>query len=112
MKKYLKSTCITISFPYIYNDALTPVGKIFKRDLPINGEYDDDGDSIKYHNIQPILDLKNQGKTIDEIKELYFSNKIDFRYKERFEKSINILKQNEQLTDVKVSDYIINNHQS
>ena len=40
LKTYLKPTCKCISFPYIYNNAFTPLFKSYKRDIVINGEYD------------------------------------------------------------------------
>ena len=39
LKKYLKPTCKTISFPYIFNDAFTPLYKSYKHDISKNGEY-------------------------------------------------------------------------
>jgi len=110
LKKYLKPTCKAISFPYIYNDALTPVAKLLKRDVPVNGEYQEDGDNEYYHNVTPIIKLKKEGKSINDIRELYFSNKIDFNYEQRFDESIQRLKQHELYTDVKVSDFIIAYH--
>lgn len=112
LKTYLKDGCKTISFPYIYNDALTPVAKILRRDLPKNGEYDDNGNNVAYVNSEPIVLLKKQGKTMQDIRVLYYNNQIDFKYDERFNKSIELLKKNELYTDVKVSDYIIKNFKS
>lgn len=110
LKLHLKTTCKCISFPYIYNDAFTPLYKSIKRDIAINGEYDmNNVDSYVYGNSESIIELK-KSMSLDKIIEYYRSNKIDFRYKERFEKTINILIEKEKDTDVKVSQFIIDNY--
>jgi len=112
LKTYLKYGCKTISFPYIFNDAFTPIFKAVKRDLPINGEYSLEGPSeIIYKNKESILELKELGLSLEQILELYDNNKIDFKYKERFERSLKILEDKEKFTDIKVSQFILDNHQ-
>jgi hypothetical protein len=66
--------------------------------------------SIKYVNIEPILNLKKQGFSLEKILDKYDKNEIDFNYQERFKKTINILKEKEKDTDVKVSQFIIDNY--
>lgn len=111
LKTYIKSTCKTISFPYIFNNAFTPIFKSFKRDIAIKGEYvRNGGDDITYENATPILELKERGYTLPDILNKYDANEIDFRYKERFDNTIAILKNKEIETDVKVSQFIIDNH--
>jgi len=111
LKTYLKPTCKCISFPYIYNNAFTPLFKSYKRDIVINGEYDKDAhNDVQYYNIEPIITLKRKGLSLTDILLQYQNNEIDFCYKERFEDSINRLKQKELHTDVKVAQFIIDNH--
>jgi hypothetical protein len=111
LKSYLKPSCITISFPYIFNDAFSPIFKTYKYDLPMNGEYSTiETHSIIYKNIHPILTLKQKGLSFEEVLDLYEKNQIDFLYKERFNRSIHILKEKEKETDIKVSDFILNNY--
>jgi hypothetical protein len=111
LKTYLKLSCKCISFPYIFNDAFTPLYKSIKRDIPINGEYDKiGGEDIIYRNIEPIIELKKMGLSLDDILVKYNNNEINFRYMDRFNKTINILREKEKNTDVKVSQFIIDNH--
>ena len=102
---YLKSDCIKISFPYIYNDSLWIIipPAIIDNYIGNYNEYN------KYINTLPIEKLKSEGKTLDEIIELYGNNKINFNYKERYDNSMKILREKEELCDVIVSDYIEEN---
>jgi hypothetical protein len=107
---YIKSSCITISFPYIYNDALVPLYIALRRDIPFNGEYATQGENIKYGNIDVIAKLKHSGHSLDTILKMYYENTIDFDYERRMDLSINILKEKEDSTDIKIADFILNNH--
>jgi len=102
---YLKTDCKTISFPYIYNDSLWVIIPPAKIDNYI-GNYNK---MNKYVNTLPIEKLKSEGKTLDEVINLYNTNKINFNYKERYDNSIRILKMKEDMCDVIVSDYIEKN---
>jgi hypothetical protein len=112
LKKYLKPGCKTISFPYIFNDAFTPVYKTPKHDIAINGEYSTtDTYNIIYKNIEPILTLKREKNlNLKQILDLYDNNEIDFNYQQRFDTTIKILQEKEQQTDIKVSEFILNNY--
>ena len=68
-----------------------------------------DKEIIVYSNKEPILNLKRKGLTLDKILELYDTNKIDFLYENRFNRSINILKEKERETRIKASDFILEN---
>ena len=46
---------------------------------------------------------------ISDILSLFENNLLDFNFKERWEFSFNILRNNEKITDIKVSDFIENN---
>ncbi len=112
LKRYLKPSCKTISFPYIFNDAFTPIYKTPKHDIPINGEYSTvDTYKIIYKNIEPIISLKRDlNLSLEQILDLYDKNKIDFKYQERFDNTIKILQEKEKLTDIKVCDFILDNY--
>jgi len=112
LKRYLKPDCKTISFPYIFNDAFTPIYKTPKHDIAINGEYSTiDTYKMVYKNIEPIVSLKREKNLpLEQILDLYDNNKIDFRYQERFDNTIKILQEKEKLTDVKVSQFILDNY--
>ncbi len=112
LKSLLKPECITISFPYIYNDAFVPLYLTPKRDLPVNGEYslDSDRDNVLMGNKEVIIKLKEAGNNLEQILDLYSSNQINFEYEKRFNKTINILRDREQHTDIKIADFIVNNH--
>jgi hypothetical protein len=107
LKSYLKSSCLTISFSYIYNDGMLPLIKTFGRDLPVSNEYANDNlINVIYGNVEIISNLKNKGIPLYEILELYNNNKIDFNFKRRFENSLSILKEKEKNTDINISDFI------
>ena len=109
--KYLKQTCIKISFPYIYCDAFTPLFNCIKYDFPINGEYSTISPaSIIFMNKEVVINLKERGKTIEEIINMYDNNLIDFNYESRFKNTISILEEKEKNTDIKVSNFIKNNY--
>ncbi len=102
---YLPSKCKIISFPYIYCDALWILIRPAEIDALI-GSYDG---IYKYINKEPIENLKSKGFSLDEVLEMYNQNSIDFDYKNRFNKSIEILKNKEEICDIKVSEFIKTN---
>jgi hypothetical protein len=107
----LKSGCRTISFPYIYNDAFIPIVRSLRRDYPSNGEYSTGcGKTTVYKNTEPITLLKEKGLTLEQVYHLYDTDQIDFKYQDRFDKSISILQDKETETDVKISKFIVDNH--
>ena len=110
LKSYLKPGCITISFPYMYNDALVPLYISYRRDIPNNGEYAIDGNDIKYGNINVIHRLKDEGYSLESILDLYDTDQIDWNYEERFNNTLHILRDKEKETDIKISDFILKNH--
>lgn len=109
--KQLKPSCKLISFPYIYNEALYPLTRKLKRDIIFNNiEYDlNNSDNYTLINDDIILKLKKDGLSLNTILNYYDNQLIDFMFKERFENSMNILKEKEYICDIKVHDYIIEN---
>jgi len=108
LKSLLKSTCITISIPYVYNFSLWPL-------VPaLNGDVTDewcnrDGYNSVTKNIEIIDDLIKSGLSLNEILLKYDNNQIDFNYDERHDKTMKILKEKDKYTDIKVHDYIKEN---
>jgi hypothetical protein len=100
---YLSPKCKMISFPYIYNSALWCIVPPAKIDGYIGGYSDID----KYINREPIEKLKSQGYTLNDVLRMYSNNEIDFDYENRFNKSINVLKNKEENCQVKISDFIV-----
>ena len=105
---YLSPKCKKISFPYIYNSALWILIPPSISDSMI-GNY---GEAGKYINGEPIEKLKMKGHSLDEVLAMYSDGKINFDFENRFNKCIKILKDKEELCDIKVSDYIVNNVRS
>ena len=69
LRKYLPSQCITISFPYIYNDALWPLFE--------------EADKIKGKEV--IVQLIEKGVSLKEIVDMFCAGGIDFQFARRFQ---------------------------
>ena len=102
---HLSSKCKTILFPYIYNSALW----LLLTPSIADGYVADYSDINKYINSEPIKKLKSKGFSINEVLQMYKTGEIDFEYKDRFSKSIDVLKEKEKMCDVTVSDFIVKN---
>jgi len=92
---YLKPECIQISFPYIYNDSFW--------ELLYNPKEN-------HINNKVVCDLKLEGYSLNEIKLMILNNCIDYNFKERFERNMTILRENEENTLIKVADFIEENY--
>lgn len=93
---YLKDSCIKISFPYVYSSAMWPIVQTKQNEN-------------RWWGGEVIDELVSEGISYNEIISLFLENKIDWKYKKRFQSSINILKQKETITDVKVAEFIEKN---
>lgn len=102
---YLPLKCKTISFPYIYNSSLW----ILIKPANIDGFIGNYSDMDKYINRKPIEHLKQKGCSLNEVLQMYSEGKIDFDFENRFNNSIDILKEKEKITDVKISTFIEEN---
>lgn len=92
----LKPSCIHVSFPSVYADI-----------WPI---YEESGG---YYGGEPILRLKDEGKTIEEILRLFDRGKINFQLKERSTASLEYMQIREQSCTIKtISSYIKDNIQA
>jgi len=99
---YLSPECKTISFPYIYNSALW----ILIPPANIDGYIGNYPNIDKYVNRKPIEQLKSQGYSFNDVMQMYSNGVIDFDYENRFNQSIEILREKETSCDVKVSEFI------
>merc|ERR1712054_631840 len=64
----------------------------------------------KYINEDIIIDLKSKNYSLDKILKLYDDDKLDFKYEERQNKGISILKNKEEKSDIYISDFILKNY--
>jgi hypothetical protein len=95
---FLPNNCLKISFPYIYNSGIWGITK--------DAIKNDDGTTQGNRDV--IIKLKNS-KSLEDIIKMYYNNEIDFKYKERFESSIQKLEKKEIKCDIYISDFIKNN---
>jgi len=86
----LKKECKVISFPYIYNSAISI--------------FDKKGD---YKNI--FINLLKNGHSLENVLIKFKNLEIDFNFKNRFTNTMNILKERESDLDIKVHQYILDN---
>jgi|TARA_B100000902_G_scaffold400052_2_gene475247 hypothetical protein len=95
---YLKSDCLKISFPYIYNSGIWCLvrGGIEKDDGSTQGNRD-------------VIKALSKDHTLSEIINLYRRNEIDYNYKNRFETSLDNLKRRERDCNIIVSELIESN---
>lgn len=96
LKSYLPKQCQCISFPYIYNNALWP---LFEEGHFIFGE-------------EIIRELFDRGVSLRSVVDLFCGGRINFQFEQRFQHTLSILRQKEQETDIKISDFIIHNIQN
>lgn len=86
----LKKECKIISFPYIYNSAISI--------------FDKKGDYKKI-----FINLFKDGHSLESVLTKFKNLEIDFNFKNRFINTMNILKERESNLDIKVHQYILNN---
>lgn len=102
---HLSPNCKVVSFPYIYNSAFwafVPHG--INNDIVGNTNH-----NKNYLNTEPIEKLKAEGKSLETIIQMFLHDDIDFEYQRRFDECIKILKEKEEVCDVKVSNFILKN---
>jgi hypothetical protein len=95
---YVRESCLKITYPYIFSSAMWPIVQAGQnQNRWFGGE---------------VLDnlVINQGLSKNDIFNLFLKNEIDWNYRNRFNESIKILKTKESITNIKVSDFIINNY--
>jgi hypothetical protein len=90
IKKIAKANAKLISFPYIYNDGI----------------YSLETDGGKVIGTDTIIQLYEEGYSKNEIIQMRTDGKIDFKLKEKFTKSLNIMRDREKNLDIKIVDFI------
>jgi len=95
---YVNDNCIKLTHPYVFSSAFWPIVQAGQ------GK-----NQNRWFGNEPIDMLLNNGLNKSEIFDLFYKNKIDWKYKKRFEHSIQILKNKESITDMKISDFIEKN---
>lgn len=102
---YLPKNSIKISFPYIYDNSFYP----FKGPIVLEQKHLIKDIEVIYDNSLPIINKFKLNKSLDEVIHLYKNNEIDFNFKDRNEKTLKILQENENKCDITISDYLIEN---
>ena len=120
--KLLKDNCIKISFPYIYNTSFYTIyhensnnfiPHDFDASLLLNNNNKIILDKFIGHGILDIFNKKyNEHKDINSIINDYINNNIQFDFKYRFDKCMEILMEKEKYCDIKVSSYIFENYKT
>jgi hypothetical protein len=90
IKKIAKVNAKLISFPYIYNE----------------GVYSLETDGEKIIGTDTIIQLYEEGYSKNKIIQMRTDGKIDFKLKEKFTKSLNIMRDKEKNLDIKIVDFI------
>ena len=102
IKKFLKSNCLDISFPYVYNSAFYTVYWESASPRWTIGTLINCG----WQNIMAFISHKY---SLSEIIKLYDDGKLDFYFNARMNVCIESLREKEKYCDIKVSNFILNN---
>lgn len=97
--KYIKKSCIKISFPYLFINCLFPLC-VTGAASSLEGGGIMDNKSIL--NSDVIKELKKKYKT-DEIIKMYYAQDINFNFKKNYENNINRIKEKEKDCNIKLS---------
>jgi hypothetical protein len=102
LKKMLKPGCKTESFVYLYNYSF------WETLVFADGDYDIGTFGMKYASLnhEPITSLRDAGLSWDEIQNRIINNTLDWKFKERYEKTQSVLREKEAQCSVKVADFI------
>jgi hypothetical protein len=98
MFRGIKDYTTLISFPRIHNNSLWP---IYNKGRIANHIYYGDN-FLEYYYNQNI-------RTKSQFLYLYDSGQFDFKFQERYDKNIKISREKENITDIKIIDYIVEN---
>lgn len=98
----LKPGAQVVSIPYIYNSALWCMIPPATIDNLVGG-FGVDGEYINREVLDQLFDA---GVSLKEVLKRFKRSEIDFRYEERFQASLDILRQKESACTVKIADFI------
>lgn len=109
---HLPNEYTKIIIPYVYSEWLYGINKIILRDGTANFDTisHDTNTKIKYINGEIIINMKKSNYDLDTILKLYDNNELDFKYEERKQEGIKILKYKEKTADIKVSNFILKHY--
>jgi len=108
---HLPHNCKKIIIPYVYATWQWGIINLLERDATANFDKinNETGTNSLYSNKEIIYELK-KNYNLEQILQLYDDGLIDFKYKERMDTEISILRQKEKNSDVKVADFILENY--
>jgi hypothetical protein len=95
---YVNDNCIKLTHPYVFSSFFWPIVQAGQ------GK-----NSNRWFGSDPINKLLISGFNKGEILDLFYKNQIDWEYNKRYEESIQILKSKENITDIKISNFIEKN---
>jgi len=101
--KFIKNTCIKISFPYLYNSSFYTV---YFEDASTRWTTE----TLVNCGWKNIILLINRGSTLNKILNLFDEGKLDFYFQERFNICLELLKEKEKNCTIKVSNFILSNY--
>lgn len=90
----LKPGVRMISFPYVYSTAMFT---IFQSDRDVK-------------NKEVVHDLLDRGVSPDEIHRMFRRMKMDFRFRERWDRDLALLSEKEKRCDIQVSGFLLENY--
>lgn len=104
--KHINPNTICCGFPYLYNYAFWEC-LVFA-----DGDYAIESNKTNYAviNHEPITSLRDNGFSLEYIKTKIISKDFDWMFNDRFNRTITILKEKETLCNIKVSEFIKDNH--
>lgn len=102
----LKPTCKTESFVYLYNYAF------WETLVFADGDYDVGTLGMKYAalNHEPITSLRDAGLSWGDVKQRILSGTMDWKFKERYQKTQAVLREKEACCSIRVADFIDLHH--
>ena len=116
MKHVLKKECKCIAFPYIYNSAIFSTYRDRVNYLSVDGKRIKPEDNLQVfkeksflHGFGHVYQCIKDGVSLDEIIRMYRGGELDFSFAERWETCIKLLRQKEQVCDVKIADFMEEN---
>jgi hypothetical protein len=93
---YVNNKCIKITHPYVFSSAFWPIVQAGKN-------------QNRWFGNESIDKLLSNGLNKIEILNLFYTNQINWEYQKRFDHSVQILKNKESITDIKIFSFIEKN---
>ena len=103
LKSMLKDDCVKISFPYVYNSSFYTT---YWEDASPRWTLQ----TLINCGWKNIMSLILEKRKINEILNLYDNGLIDFYFEERMNICMELLKEKDEICDIKVSDFILEHY--